>query len=48
MQKYEELKLEVIRFKSADVVTASGRTSTQDNDINTLIPSDGALVFLEG
>ncbi len=24
MQKYEELKLEVVRFKSADVVTASG------------------------
>ena len=34
MQKYEELKLEVVRFKSADVVTASG---TQNNNTNTYI-----------
>ena len=25
MKNYEELKLEVVRFKSADVVTASGQ-----------------------
>lgn len=29
MQKYEELKLEVVRFKSADVVTASGTRPPQ-------------------
>ena len=33
MQKYEKLKLEVVRFKSADVVTASGIRPQTDVDV---------------
>ncbi len=40
MKNYEELKLEVVRFKSADVVTASGTRPpappTQDDNIRPL------------